>query len=261
MELNKIKTQLNKIKNENIREAKKTINSADRFEKRNGWTFCRTGCGELGGRYIFAQLTPTQEKKADTLAKYKKMLIEAITKEEEKKNKKAIKRIEEAEKVEGFPNALKIVINWTQSRTWGANPRAEMWGGYFGGYHEGSSVTGCGYDKRSTAAAEVLQSCEALQALALFMLEKQKAETIKKALKGEDVRGIFGYGLRFPAGSVYFGSGCGMSAICEELEKLGYKRIFEHESRTGADVYAWELDKKSSAAKYNKQKASEAGRC
>lgn len=175
-----------------------------------------------------------------------------MKKEEERKASAALARVEKAERVEGFPQSLKIAINWSVSRTWGSCPRAELWAGAFGGYHDGRRVGGCGYDKRSTAAAEVLEACEAIKALALYCLNRKDGETIKKALNGGDLRAVFGYGLHFSGAGVRFGAGCGMSSVLEELQALGYRVIFKHEPNVGGDVYALELDKKSAGARYNK---------
>lgn len=249
MKLNKIKNQVNKIKNENIKKDVETIKGAEKFTTRNGWT---EATKEGASAWLHIELTKAQEKKAQTLAQYKKMLIEQVRKAEEKKAAQALARVEKAESVEQFPKEIKIAINWAASRTWGSNPTAELWAGAFGGYHKGRSVGGCGYDKRSTAAAEVLADCEAIKAAALYMLNKQDSETIKKALNGADLRGVFGYGLHFWGASVSFGGGCGMSAILEELQKIGYKKIFEHEPNAGGDVYYLEINKSGALARYNR---------
>lgn len=253
MELLKIKKAIEKIKNENIKTKAQRIRAAQKIEKRgNGWTLCEIEPNESGREWLHFEITARQEKEIKTLAQYKKILIELLKAEEEKRARAALAKVEKAEKAEGFPQSLKIAISWNASRTWGHCPRAELWAGAYGGYHCGRRVGGCGYDKRSTAAAEVLEECEAVKALALYNLNRKDNETIKKALNGGDLRAVFGYGLHFSGACVRFGAGCGMSSVLEELQALGYKTIFTHEPNEGGDVYALELDKKSAGAKYNK---------
>lgn len=53
---------------------------------------------------------------------------------------------------------LKINIEWARSRTWGWNPKAEVWVTYqdgSGDYAKGFTASGCGYDKESTVIADI----------------------------------------------------------------------------------------------------------
>lgn len=250
-ELNKIKKMIEQIKKENIKTETKKTTGARSFARRGGWTLCEKEGTAGGGEWVAVALTDKEEKQAKTKKDYQKKLQEKITKQEETKARQALERVSNAERVERFPNKLEIVINWTRSHAWGYNPRAELWAGV-GGYHKGASVGGCGYDKRSTAAADVLGACQELQALALYNLEQQKQETIKKALKGADMCDIFGYGLSFSGATVCFGSGCGMPSILGELQKLGYKVKANHEPNSGADYYLLELNPNSKGGRYNK---------
>ena len=69
----------------------------------------------------------------------------------------------------------KIIINveWTKSRTWGANPTANVCVDFASGMREtyAGTASGCGYDKESAAIASALNQCDAFIAL-LFEVEK-----------------------------------------------------------------------------------------
>ena len=122
-----------------------------------------------------------------------KQVFEAMEKEDLKKAKdnreqKKIKRawrkhfeeLEKMEEVETIPKEIELSIYWGFGSVYGAQAKA---GCYFlgCGYYEGSKTTGCGYDKRSTAAAYVLYKCRQLKALYFNLLEKQTKKTIKSA--------------------------------------------------------------------------------
>lgn len=245
MELLKIKKALKQIKNNKIKEAKTRATGAKRYTRRGEWTLCEKEGKENGGEWLHFALTDREEKKATTKKEYKKLLIDKITKEAEKEHAEALARVEKAESVQGFPDTLKIAINWHTNRTWGNNPRAELWAvGY--GYKQGRSVGGCGYDKRSTAAAEVLEALPELQALAFYQLNKKAQAFVTRAMNYADIRAVFGYGLHFSSsGRVHFGAGCGMSSVLEELKALGYSVTFQHEPNEGADLYQLELTAKT----------------
>jgi hypothetical protein len=88
--------------------------------------------------------------------------------QEEKDKRKLARKItkqteQEAQKVETEKNqkpvkSIKINIEWAKSRTWGSNPRAEIWVSYQDGLSShagGFTCSGCGYDKESTVIAEI----------------------------------------------------------------------------------------------------------
>jgi hypothetical protein len=59
----------------------------------------------------------------------------------------------------GTLKEVKISVEWKKSRMWGANPTAEAWYSTTdgnSGYVKSESIGGCGYDKHSTAVAQVL---------------------------------------------------------------------------------------------------------
>lgn len=170
-----------------------------------------------------------------------------------KEYNKHLAAVEEMERVDFIPDRLEMSIDWTASRTWGSNPCARLWA--IGcGYHESRSVGGCGYDKRSTAAAEALEQNINIKALAFALLNSYNLAFIYKVLKSyTDTREVFGYGLHF--GRVYcnFGAGCGMSSVVNELEHLGYKCEAQHEPQRGSDYYLFILNKKSKGGRIAKK--------
>ena len=112
-----------------------------------------------------------------------------------------------------------ITIEWKRSATWGHNPTAELrycfkrGDGEQWGHIDGSSVGGCGYDKESTAAAQVLNQCpEALKPL----------YAAKDAHMSENSHKAIGYGAGYAA-RPYFEGGVGISCFRSIYENLGYK--------------------------------------
>lgn len=244
MELNKIKKALAQIRAEEIKEIKNKIKKIDLNTAEKNWN-----CTKWNGGTIYTQSTLTEKQKTKSNTEQKRILEKKELNILENKYKKDIEKIENLEKVDYLPKRLEIEIDWHNSRTWGACPSAKLWANYCG-YYESRTIGGCGYDKRSTAAAEVLGQCKELKAAAFALLECQKMELIKKVLKKyTDTRALFGYGLHFGRSSVYFGSGCGMGSILQELEHLGYKVITRHEPNRGADYYQLEQDTKSKELK------------
>ena len=61
--------------------------------------------------------------------------------------------------------------------------------------------------------------------------DKQNLKYIKGALKGADVRGVFGYGLHFYKICGAFDGGVGIKCHVNILEKLNYKCLAQHDSK------------------------------
>lgn len=90
--------------------------------------------------------------------------------------------------------SVRVDVNWCKSSTWGANPTAEAWitfindsGSRETEYLKSRSISGCGYDKESTAVAEALNQSEVLKA-------NLYAYANRPMNKGKELREIFGYG-------------------------------------------------------------------
>ena len=86
--------------------------------------------------------------------------------QDEGKGKRAIinKLIKEDEKITEYKNAkhikdMTITIEWKKSRTWGANPHAQIKGHYIDNsyFYDNNDFTcsGCGYDKESTVLSQI----------------------------------------------------------------------------------------------------------
>ena len=244
MKLNKIKRGLELARAEEVKQLKNNIKKLDLKSGERVWCGWKWNGGDI---YTKHGLTDRESQRPE--AEQKKIILYKELKELERKFKKHFEELEELEKVDYLPKVLEISINWHTSRTWGACPSAEMWARGVG-YYEGGTVGGCGYDKRSTAAAEVLGKCKELKAAAFAVLNAQKLEYITKCfLKYVDQRELLGYGLHLGALSCSFGGGCGMGSILEELEHLGYKVTARHEPNRGADFYQLEQDPKNKAYK------------
>lgn len=75
----------------------------------------------------------------------------------------SLKRLELADKA-GEVREIEINVEWKKNRTWGSNPRAEVWVlfsdpeyGTASDYAKSSSIGGSGYDKKSTAVSEAFE--------------------------------------------------------------------------------------------------------
>ena len=127
--------------------------------------------------------------------------------------------------------SISITIEWTKSRTWGNNPKAEALVHYTNPNHskryQSESISGCGYDKESTATAQVLNQIRPL--LKEMYAAKEAAQT--------NQRDCLGYGSGYcilPS----FEGGVGFDCHRIILEKLGY--IYDHPaSGKTFDVYTF----------------------
>jgi len=93
----------------------------------------------------------------------------------EKRRAELLARVEEAEKAKDIKQ-IKINIDWVRSRTWGANPHAEVTFIYNDGYCDRltGSASGCGYDKKSAAITYAIQKHPAILKLIINNLGKLK---------------------------------------------------------------------------------------
>lgn len=128
------------------------------------------------------------------------------------------KRLHEAEQA-GILKSAPISITWKRSPMWGNNPTAELQTTFEkDGYTHysrvnGTSVGGCGYDKESTAVAQVLNQSPEVMKLLYDAAERQPDK------KHHDALGYgSGYGI-LP----YFEGGVGVPCFRAIFEKLGYK--------------------------------------
>lgn len=119
----------------------------------------------------------------------------------DRKTKKINAAIEkEAKELNVIGNAddlesVKISMEWKKSAMWGNNPNAECWEStkqHNGGYYLSGSIGGCGYDKGSTAVAQVLNQCNSVLNQCNSVLKALYAVKEKNINTGN--RELFGYG-------------------------------------------------------------------
>lgn len=125
-----------------------------------------------------------------------------------------LRRLDEAEKAPDI-TWFRVSIEWKRSRTWGSNPTAEMCNG--NSFVRGTSVGGCGYDKESTAAAEVMNHPDILR---ILYKEKEKKVTKKN-------RELLGYGSGHWV-LPWFDGGVGMTSFVNIFRKLGWEVSSNH---------------------------------
>lgn len=197
---------------------------------------------------VYTKNTLTEREQTKTAKEQREKLTAKEIKTIDKKYAGFFSRLERYENGDTTaPEQIEMSIDWTQSRTWGANPRARVWVNGCG-YAESERVTGYGYCKRSTASADSLARIGQLKTIITALLNTYKIADIVKILGSgynRDAATLGAYGFHFGGLVYYFGAGCGMSAINEELDNLGYKQIIAHEPDTGSDFYLWQFDKTS----------------
>ncbi len=120
--------------------------------------------------------------------------------------------------------SVRVDVDWVKSSMWGKNPTATAWITYKNAsgnteteYLKSRSISGCGYDKESTAVAEALNQSEVLKA-------NLYAYANRPMNKGKELREIFGYGSGYrelPSFEVGVGTSC-YTSIFAKL-KLDFK--------------------------------------
>jgi hypothetical protein len=107
-----------------------------------------------------------------------------------------------------------IEVSWRKNSTWGANPTAEAYVNGIGFVSSGS-VSGCGYDKQSTAVAGVLNQVPQFKKLMFELKNKTKNANLKN-------HEVFGYGSGYGILPSFEG-GVGVSCYDRIFNKIGYK--------------------------------------
>lgn len=162
----------------------------------------------------------TDELKKYLFSRIDKKLLQAINKD--------VKRIDTVYNSKEFKSAI-ITMEWKRSAMWGMNPKAEIKVTYKDNtceYFESESISGCGYDKGSTAVAQCINQVNAL----LKKLYKAKNKSV-----GESNRDLLGYGSGYGILPSIEG-GVGVSCYPRIMESIGLK--FETITSTKTvDVY------------------------
>jgi hypothetical protein len=151
---------------------------------------------------------------------YKRAIKSAINENKKYRNKSLLK-IAEAENAEEL-EYIRINVDWVRNRTWGYNPKVEIWTNC--GYYTGSA-SGCGYDKESSAIAEALNSSPEVMKKLYELAEKMLKEVGDIAYKSElnciSWRNSIGYGSGYSI-RPYFEGGVGIGCFERILNKMGY---------------------------------------
>jgi hypothetical protein len=158
--------------------------------------------------------TPVTKKRVWEIEPLKAYLIERKIKAQNKELQKELTRIQT---VFNAPELLEITISieWKRSQMWGSNPNATASEHTTAGYnkYESGSISGCGYDKESTALANAVNQSNAFLKLMYFIKENEPT------VKNNDLLGYgSGYGI-LPN----LEGGVGTSCYIRIMEKLGYK--------------------------------------
>lgn len=192
---------------------------------------------EILNNWVFSDLlTDTQKRnlKSEKLSlnDCKKILIEKNTAKEIKNALKVKARKELILSQSELKNCT-INVEWTTSRTWGANPKGNISyctvepGSYQ--YFQGRSIFGCGYCKQSTSVADVLNEC--LPALKLVLKNAKKLP----------------YGVQLDSDNLpRFNGGVGVECYVSFFNAIGYDM---RKTGNGKMFDSWFIEKMSAARK------------
>lgn len=172
--------------------------------------------------YISAILTTLQSEKP--IEKQRELLTKKVNKYYDNKLTEQLYKIELVEKAQDFTDCT-INVEWARGSMQSMQAQAEMLGIQ---HIQGSKTGGCGYDKESTAIADVLKQCKPF--MKLLYTEKNKLKNIKMENKE-----IFGYGSGYGL-LPYFEGGVGANCLYKICENIGLK--FEQIANTkNSNVY------------------------
>jgi hypothetical protein len=166
--------------------------------------------GELANEYgvtnyPFSLLTKLQTKKS------KEQIQDILFKKLNKIRTASI------EKIESYFNAIEVApefkggsvsIEWKKSANWGANPNCKFSNNSDYTNYFSSKVSGCGYDKESTAIAQAFNQCTSLVKLVLLGFENG-------ILTKENAYGV-------SCEKMPFQGGVGTDCFISSLKKLGW---------------------------------------
>ena len=125
-------------------------------------------------------------------------------------------RLQTVKKADRKIQSISISVEWAKNRTWGYCPMAEVRVCYTDNTcnnYKSGRITGCGYDKESTAIAQALNQCNYL--LHAMYVKKEANHT-------KENREIFGYGSGYGV-RPYFEGGVGVSCYYAIFAAIGYE--------------------------------------
>lgn len=178
----------------------------------------------------------TKKELKELCSKSYEQIIKANTKkviEEYKKTLEQTKSKIEKICIANIPNFISVSVEWHLSRTWGANPQAEVRTGE--NYHISRKIGGCGYDKESTATAECFNNDLGILKIALISLYKK--EHSKKYL-------CSGYGAKIDIWGVSFSEGVGFNCHSAIIECSGLYKLTSQNSGKMFNTYNFEKIKR-----------------
>jgi hypothetical protein len=186
---------------------------------------------DILNKWQYSDYLTATTKKIDYFHSVKELKAYIVSRRDSIKSKELNKQLSRLNDIQNAKTLRSVTINitWNKSKMWGNNPTAEaiVYSEYSENFQSGS-IGGCGYDKESTAVANVLnQSNEVLKLLYTFKNKKCNVE-----LKNQDV---FSYGAGYGITPSIEG-GVGVSCYNRIFNKVGYK-FFKVSSGKTFDVY------------------------
>lgn len=178
------------------------VTDIDKVEKFDSW--------------YYSELMPKGSKKQfNTISENREYLKARKQKQIQKQLHKELERINTVFNAPEMKSAS-VSIEWKKSATWGSNPRSEAsvaYSDYSRNVYDSGSISGCGYDKESTAFARALNQSNSF----LKALYELKDANIEKSNHE-----LFGYGSGYGI-LPYLEGGVGVSCFYRIFEKIGFK--------------------------------------
>lgn len=174
----------------------------------------------------------TEKQKQKSVEEQKKIILKKLQKKSDSELVELSKKLKDVAGAPAFFSAV-VSVEWKRSATWGKNPTATAKIKTENGTTilNGSTVTGCGFDKLSEAVARALNASNALK--------KVLYQKFEKALQKDPAArlcGIFGYGSGYELPEIE--GGCGVSIFREIFKKCGF--LFE-EIASGSNFNVFEV--------------------
>lgn len=145
-----------------------------------------------------------------TFEEQKSKLIRFLKNRNESQIKTALNKISSVENAEDFKGNYIINVTWLKNRMWGYNPKGEDNNG-----NTTESISGCGYDKLSTATAQLLNQNQSI--LKLLYAKKEKAISDGDLRPNRD---LLGYGSGYKI-LPHFEGGVGWECHRNVLKSVG----------------------------------------
>lgn len=174
----------------------------------------------------------TEKQKQKSIEEQKKIIFKKLQKKSDKEILEIAKKLEEVAAAPEFLGAV-VSVEWKASRTWGKNPTATAKIKTANGttVFNGSTVSGCGFDKLSEAIARALNASNAIKKVLYRKFEEALQNDPAASLC--DVLG-YGSGHELPE----FEGGCGVSTFREIFKNCGF--VFE-EVASGSNFNVFEV--------------------